>query len=85
MIRTRLPYYLDTWLSRRGYNFLYPQNGKYLTDNAVYSAALEAWEDMQYEDPAPLSSDVQTMKRFIERESKKHHVIPLSEWYAFGL
>lgn len=89
MKRNRLPMLLVDWLESREFNYNDPQGEHYLTDDEIYSAALELQSDINdlangdfsawYE--FPTVSEKATVKRFIERESKTHVKVPLEEWY----
>lgn len=86
MNRSTLPHSLMLWLEDRGFNFDNPERRGYLTDDEVYSAALEVWDDMhEYEnlwnEETPSWEKAQ-LKRFINKWSARCKQLELADWYG---
>lgn len=88
MIRTRLPKTLQMWMGERGFKWIDKSSPHYLTEDEIYSAALELQYDMNSygnlwnEETTPTENAV--IDNFVEREGKTHKRLDLSEWYEKG-
>ena len=89
MKRNRLPNALIDWLDSRGFYFYTSDSEKdgYLTEDEIYSAALELMYDIENtEDGYELytAQEKAAVKRFTKRESKTHKRISVDAWYWKG-
>lgn len=86
MKREKLPNVLMEWLTDRDF-YVFPCDADepgYLTEDEIYSAAIELRSDMEPDDFGEslyTSQERAIITRFINREKATHEYVSLDKWY----